>query len=159
MYCGIYPDELETLLNYDDILDIESHKVDTSPAKPHVLAKKPVNVNPNKPTVRTFIDAKPKVPKPDVRTFIGPRPKLSKSIVKPMPTDTNKVKGQTSTYKSSMSDLVSYQLIPTKLVWCFMFISLITLCCHNRWKYWYHQEKRPSMLKFQKDRVIDLGLW
>lgn len=130
MYYGIDPDELTALLNDEDILDIEPLSVNTSPAKP------PVNVNPInfdtttvriKPIVITFIAAKQKVPKYVLRTFIGPRPKLPKSTVKPMPTDTNKKKGQASTYKSSMSDSVSYQLIPTELVWCFMLTNLVTL--------------------------------
>ncbi|KAI5427921.1 hypothetical protein KIW84_033084 [Lathyrus oleraceus] len=51
-----------------------------------------------------------KVPKPAFRTFIGPRPKLFKSTIKPMPIDTNREKGQTSTYKPSMSDHVKLMI-------------------------------------------------
>ncbi|KAI5393748.1 hypothetical protein KIW84_060748 [Lathyrus oleraceus] len=44
-YCGIDLDELATLLNDEDTLDIEPLNVDISPAKPHVPSKQSVNVN------------------------------------------------------------------------------------------------------------------
>lgn len=134
MYCRIDPNELVALLNDEDILYIEPLSVDTSPAKLHVPAKQPVNVNPisfdittasyalvqqpvrTKTTVRNYIGAKPKVPKSTVITFISLKPKFPKSIVKPMPNDTNKEKVQAFTYKPSMSDPISYQLITTDLI-------------------------------------------
>ncbi|CAI8614896.1 unnamed protein product [Vicia faba] len=124
-YYGIDPEAVEALLNDKDILDIGPFSVYTSLAKPPVTAKQPATINPiSFDTITTTHIPDTIKPMPTVRIFIGAKPKVSKYTIKPMPTDTvkpmptdtvkpmatdtKKEKGQTSTYKLSMSDHASY---------------------------------------------------